>query len=128
MVVDLGRPLIVVVEDEMLVSMLASDILQELGCDVLETQTGKACLDLFAQKQVTPAAVMIDLGLPDMPGQTLIGELRQASAPLKIIVASGRSASELEGTFAADEHLTVIGKPYTHDDVKRALVKLGILG
>lgn len=127
MVVDLGRPLIVVVEDEMLVSMLASDILQELGCDVLETQTAKACLDLLAKGTVAPAGIMIDLGLPDMPGQLLIGELRQSGMPLKLIVASGRSASELEGAFTADEHLTVIGKPYTHDDVKRALLKLGIL-
>lgn len=127
MVADLGRPLIVVVEDEMLVSMLASDILQELGCDVLETQTAKGCLEVMKTGRVTPAGVMIDLGLPDMPGQDLIGELRQTGAPLKIIVASGRSASELEGAFSGDEFLTVIGKPYTYDDVKQALARLGII-
>jgi CheY-like chemotaxis protein len=60
------------VEDEALVAMVAADSLNELGYDVIEVATARAALDCAYPDCAKFDLAVIDMGLPDRPGDELI--------------------------------------------------------
>jgi FixJ family two-component response regulator len=67
------------------------------------------------------ALAIVDIGLPDIKGDVLVGELRARHPALPIIVASGYDDPDLRRRFAGDSRVTFIHKPYTQDDLRRAV-------
>jgi DNA-binding response OmpR family regulator len=116
---------ILIVEDEMLVRMFAVDALEDAGFQVL--QAGDAAEAIKALASVSElAAVIVDMGLPDRPGDQLAGEMRAKLQTLPILIASGRSERELKDKFAADSRIGVLVKPYTAAMLIGALGSLGV--
>src|SRR6266851_1344253 len=60
---------VLLVEDEALVAMIAADSLNELGYDVTEVGTARAALDCAHSDCVKFDFAVIDIGLPDRPGE-----------------------------------------------------------
>jgi two-component system, cell cycle response regulator DivK len=67
--------LIVVIEDNAQTSRLAEKLLHKAGHKVLIAEDGEA--GLMAVMESQPDLVLIDLGLPDIDGQTIVALLRQ---------------------------------------------------
>ncbi|HEU4487594.1 MAG TPA: response regulator [Povalibacter sp.] len=116
---------ILIVEDEILVRMFAVDVLEEAGFRVAQAANGA---EAFACLESTPtlAAAIVDLGLPDRPGDEVAAEIREKRAALPILIASGRSERELRERFANDERVAILAKPYTEPMLLEALRQLGI--
>ena len=76
---------ILVVEDSPTVAMLCREHLSRAGYDVTVVETGADCLD--ALEAETPAAMLLDLGLPDMNGIDLLREVPEALKPRRIQIA-----------------------------------------
>jgi DNA-binding response OmpR family regulator len=120
-----GPARILIVEDEMLVRMFAVDALEDVGFQVLQAgDAGEATSALAAALDV--AAVIVDMGLPDRPGDQLAAEMRAKLEHLPILIASGRSERELKDRFAADKRIGVLVKPYTASMLIGALASLGV--
>ena len=84
-------PLVLVVDDEPQIQRFLRHSLTASGYE-LETASGAAeALRLFAS--LDPDIVVLDLGLPDMDGKAVIGQIRQTSQ-VPIIVLSARDAEE----------------------------------
>lgn len=86
---------VLLVEDESLVAMMASDSLSELGFDVVEASSARAALDRIGAESAQFEFAVVDLGLPDRPGEELIAEIKMLRPDLPIIVASGYSEDVL---------------------------------
>jgi two-component system, cell cycle response regulator DivK len=69
---------IVVIEDNLSSARLVAKILQHAGHDVIVAEDGEMGLTTIAEAQ--PDLILVDLGLPDMDGQTVVALLRQESA------------------------------------------------
>jgi two-component system KDP operon response regulator KdpE len=84
--------------------------LESHGYCLLEAETGQAGLDLVADEH--PDLVLLDLGLPDTDGLTVIRRLRGWSqVPLIVISARGREADKVKALDGgADDYLT---KPFS---------------
>lgn len=105
--------------------MFAVDALEDAGFQVLQAgDATEATAALDAAGDV--AAVIVDMGLPDRPGDQLAGELRARLQDLPILIASGRSERELKDRFAADKRIGVLVKPYTAAMLIGALAALGV--
>lgn len=102
-------PLILVVEDEPEIRRFVCAALVEEGCRVAEAATAAQGLEQAAS--LKPAAILLDLGLPDRDGVSFIGDLRSWST-VPVVVLSARSA-EAEKIAAldagADDYVT---KPF----------------
>jgi DNA-binding NarL/FixJ family response regulator len=72
------------------------------------------------------AAAIVDIGLPDRPGDQLAAEIRAKWPELPIIIASGHDRNELAKRFIGDGHVGVLGKPYDSATLMDALGKLGV--
>jgi len=119
-----GRVLLV--EDEALVAMIATDSLNELGYDVIEASTANAALAHAHPDCHKFDFALIDLGLPDRPGDHLIADLRKICPDLPIIVASGYGEGELRSRFKSYAQFAFLNKPYERTSLRAAMTSLGL--
>jgi CheY-like chemotaxis protein len=116
---------ILVVEDELLVRMFAVDALEDAGFRVIQAGTAAEALQAL-QDAPDVRAALVDIGLPDRPGDQLAAEIQALRADLPIIIASGRSGRELRERFAGSARVTILGKPYTATLLLDALAEIGV--
>jgi DNA-binding response OmpR family regulator len=108
---------VLLVEDEVLVAMVAVDLLIELGFDVVEATTARAALDHAGADDAHFEFAVVDLGLPDRSGEELIAELKKLRSDFPIIVASGYSEELLRNRIKPDDNVAFLGKPYDLQDL-----------
>ncbi|MBB3934229.1 PAS domain-containing hybrid sensor histidine kinase/response regulator [Aureimonas phyllosphaerae] len=110
---------ILVVDDDMLVSMSTVDMLRDLGHDVLEAASGAEALEILAQDG--PFDLMItDYAMPRMNGAELARAARGSYPRLPILLATGNAE------MPADERLDLprLGKPYNQSQLATQLHRL----
>jgi len=101
---------VLVVEDEPKLRDFIRSYLERAGFTVLSTGSGAEAITMAAQ--AVPDLVVLDLGLPDVPGETVARELR-AEAPVPILMLTAKSAGEdrIRGLeLGADDYVT---KPFS---------------
>jgi DNA-binding response OmpR family regulator len=101
---------VLLVEDERKLRELVRSYLERAGLTVLSTDSGAEAITLAAA--ASPDLVVLDLGLPDVPGETVARELR-ASGPVPILMLTAKSAEEdrIAGLeLGADDYVT---KPFS---------------
>jgi DNA-binding response OmpR family regulator len=118
------RRKVLLVEDEALVAMIAADRLIELGFEVVEAATAQMALKHAGADDAHFEFAIIDLGLPDRPGEELIAELKTRRPDLPIIVASGYSREVLRTRIKGDDHFSILSKPYDGVSLQAAIMAL----
>jgi len=100
---------ILIVEDEIQIRNILKNALVDEGCHVHEAGTVKEGLRLVGH--VSPALILLDLGLPDGDGITFIEEVRSwTDTPILILSARFDEKDKIAGLDAgADDYLT---KPF----------------
>ena len=111
---------LLLVEDDQLLASLLSRALEVAGYTVYVTNYGEDALDLARMWKFE--AVLLDLSLPDIPGQAVLRQLRGSGHEPPVIILSGDSTLEtkLDGfEVGADDFLV---KPF---DVQELLARVG---
>ena len=116
---------VLLVEDEVLVAMVAVDALDELGFRVLEAGSAGQALQLAEDNKGLLDLALVDLGLPDRPGEELVSELRSLYPLLPIIVASGKGSGSVDPKVLALQNLIILPKPYDFEDLRAAIERAG---
>lgn len=108
------KPLVLVVDDEPQIRRLLTITLEANGYRVLAATGGQEGLVLAAQHK--PALVILDLGLPDLSGQAVLGRLREWSqAPVIILSVRDDEKGKVAALDAgADDYVT---KPFNTDEL-----------
>jgi DNA-binding response OmpR family regulator len=101
---------VLLVEDERKLRELVRSYLERAGFTVLSTASGAEAITLAAS--AAPDLVILDLGLPDVPGETVARELRAAGAtPILILTAKAGEEDRIAGLeLGADDYVT---KPFS---------------
>jgi DNA-binding response OmpR family regulator len=101
---------VLVVEDERKLRDLVRSYLERAGFTVLSTDSGAEALTMAAG--AAPDLVILDLGLPDVPGETVARELRATSAmPILMLTARSSEEDRIRGLeLGADDYVT---KPFS---------------
>ncbi|MGN6572745.1 MAG: response regulator [Pseudolabrys sp.] len=123
-----GPARILAVEDEALLQMLLTDMLEDAGFKV---DIAGSATEALAKLKLIPGGVraaVVDIGLPDRRGDMLVRELRALHPSLPVVVASGRAAADVAAHFSGESRIAVIGKPYSADDLVAALESVGVKG
>ncbi len=115
---------ILVVEDEALIRMLAVDMLNTLGFEPLEAETGEEAITLAGAHLHQLSALMIDLGLPDQPGEEVIRQILALRPDLPVFVTTGSDPAAAASRLRGQGHISVLGKPYEYNDLKRVMASL----
>jgi two-component system KDP operon response regulator KdpE len=99
----------IVIDDEGQIRKLLRVVLEESGYQVVEAETGKSGLVEVATRR--PDVVLLDLGLPDMDGLTILQRLREWSHVPVLILSVRESAEQKVAALdaGADDYVT---KPF----------------
>ena len=122
----MGPNRILIVEDEALIRLFVADTLEDAGFRPEEADTAAQAASKLDAENPGFAAAIIDLGLPDKPGDVLADETRARWPDLPIVIASGRDRNELVHRFNGDSRIAVLGKPYTSEMLLSTLRALGV--
>jgi two-component system, OmpR family, KDP operon response regulator KdpE len=103
-------PKILIIEDEQEIRRFLRASLTNHGYRLIESETGEGGLNLVADEK--PDLVLLDLGLPDTDGLSVIRRLRGWSqVPVIVLSARGQEADKVKALDAgADDYLT---KPFS---------------
>jgi PAS domain S-box-containing protein len=116
---------ILLVEDEILIQMLAVDQLESLGFKVETAASAAEAMNKIRLNGDLDAAI-VDIGLPDRKGDVLIGEMRAIHPSMPIVVASGYGEAEAQKRFGRDSRMAFLAKPYAADQLKAVLATLNV--
>ena len=103
------RPTVLVIDDELQIRRLLRVCLESNGYRVIEAGTGKEAIIEAAQRR--PDVVVLDLGLPDMEGVTVLKRLREWSrVPIVVLSVRDREEDKIAALDnGADDYVT---KPF----------------
>jgi DNA-binding response OmpR family regulator len=101
---------VLVVEDERKLRELVRSYLERAGFAVLSTESGAEAITMAAS--AAPDLVILDLGLPDVPGESVLRELRAGGqVPVLILTAMSSESDRIRGLeLGADDYVT---KPFS---------------
>src|SRR6516164_536965 len=101
---------VLLVEDERKLRELVRSYLERAGLAVLSTSSGAEAITLASG--AAPDLVILDLGLPDVPGETVARELRATgSVPILMLTAKAGEEDRIAGLeLGADDYVT---KPFS---------------
>jgi DNA-binding response OmpR family regulator len=101
---------VLVVEDEQKLREVLRSYLEHAGLTVLTASTGAAALSLVSS--AAPDLLVLDLGLPDIPGEEVAREVRsKGQTPIVMLTAKAGEDDRIHGLeLGADDYLT---KPFS---------------
>ena len=117
---------ILVVDDEVLIRMLVVDALGRGGLEAEEAGSFEEAIAKIRNIGNTLAAAIVDLGLPDKPGDGLVAGIRALQPSLPIIVATGYASENVRQRFAQDPFLQIVAKPFDTEALLATLTKFGV--
>lgn len=106
---------ILAVDDDPLVLMNVTALLEDLGHSVIEAQSGKAALEVLRGGQCVDLLVT-DQSMPGMTGVELAAAASDAAPGIRIVIATGYT--ELP---ASNVKFVTLQKPFLDDDLARAI-------
>jgi two-component system cell cycle sensor histidine kinase/response regulator CckA len=114
----IGRPRILLVEDEPFVREATCSILQNAGFEVLPAENARAAMELYEECGHRVDLVMTDMVLPGQTGQQLGQDVRKRSPEVAVLVTSGYGEAAYE-TEMPEASTYFLPKPYS----RRTLVE-----
>jgi DNA-binding response OmpR family regulator len=118
-------PTVLLVEDERKLRELLRGYFERESIIVLSAATGAEALSLALSAE--PDLVVLDLGLPDVPGESVAREIRRVSQlPILMLTAKAESSDRIRGLeLGADDYVT---KPFSPRELVlrvRAILRRG---
>lgn len=106
--------LVLIVEDEPDLRTALRVLFRQAGLEPLEAATGRDGLRLFHDRR--PGLVVLDIGLPDLDGWTVLERVRDLSdVPVLLLTARGLDSDKVRGLQeGADDYVT---KPFSNAEL-----------
>lgn len=113
--------LILVVDDEESIREITRGTLETFGYTVLTASDGTEAIALYADRKHEVAVVLTDMMMPFMDGPATIRALQKMNPEVRIIAASGLTASHKTGEASLEGVKMFLSKPYTAERLLKAL-------
>jgi len=100
---------VLVIEDHAVNRVVARGYLERLGCDVTDAETGAAGLTAASGGDFD--LILVDLGLPDMPGEEVIQNLTEDGGRTVVVALTAQPIDDTEAERARLGVSRVLSKP-----------------
>jgi CheY-like chemotaxis protein len=107
------RELILIVDDEDFVTLLAQRVLTDEGYRVVTARDGFQALDIYKKLQAEIDLVILDFTMPIMDGAEVFNELRMINPQVPVVLSSGFTEQDKLKWMLAKGLRGFIPKPYT---------------
>lgn len=106
---------VMIIEDDGDIRKYINELLLDQGYSIIEASDGVRALDLVEKKR--PDLIILDLGLPNLSGETVLTDVRKKYSDLPVIILTGKdSVTDIVKGFnlGADDYLT---KPFKGEEL-----------
>ncbi|QXE88968.1 response regulator [Geomonas subterranea] len=118
-----GSGTVLLIDDEDTIRALASEMLGELGFEVVTAADGREGMEIFRSRNDI-VLVLLDLTMPHMDGEQCFRELRRLDPRVKVVMSSGFSEHEVSGKFLGRGISGFVQKPYKLSALRDVLSSL----
>lgn len=115
---------ILLVDDDEVLRRTATRLLVRLGHQVLGAPNGRAALEIL-EAEGEFDVIISDVSMDEMGGLELFQILRERGQEGRFVFTSGHSVQELTARGTLPEGTTYLAKPWTVQEINRALEKTG---
>jgi CheY-like chemotaxis protein len=112
---------ILLVDDEDSVRLVTARVLERHGYQVIPAGTGGAALAAIDVHPERIDLAMVDIGLPDIDGVVLVGQILERRSEISILYTSGHSDERVVGELARDRTSGFLEKPFSVQDLLGAV-------
>jgi two-component system, cell cycle response regulator CpdR len=103
---------VLVVDDDPDVLEVVAAMLEDLGCNVVTAESGRAALDMLQQNQRI-AILITDINMPGMDGHELAERAKKITPELQVLQLSGRERRR--------DGFPMIRKPFTEEELANTM-------
>jgi PAS domain S-box-containing protein len=107
-----GVGVILIIDDEETVRIVAKRSLEHYGYEVLVAENGERGVEVFRRNVDRVQCVVLDMAMPVMGGEETLPRLKSVRADIPVILSSGFSESEAVPRFQGKGLTGFIQKPY----------------
>jgi len=118
-----GNGTVLLVDDEETIREIGSEMLRELGFQVVTANNGRHALEIFRERDDI-SIVILDLTMPQMDGEQAFKELRRIRPGIRVIMSSGYNEQEVTQKLAGEGLAGFIQKPYKLSTISESMRKL----
>lgn len=116
-----GSESILLVDDEEVLSLVVSEMLENMGYSVISVTDGKAALDMFKAAPDRFDLVLSDITMPYLTGIELVQKLHQIRPEMPVILWSGDHANIPEEILGKDANVSFLKKPFLQSELSVAI-------
>jgi CheY-like chemotaxis protein len=116
------QPAVLVVDDQQYIRDMLGGVLRAQGIAALLAAGGAEAVALLQERGGEIGAAVVDLTLPGMDGYATVAALRAVKADLPCLLMAAGEVSEER--FCASGAFGVLAKPFTPEDLYRAVLHL----
>lgn len=121
-----NRPLhFLLVDDDPLILMSLSELIQDMGHETVDADHPTAALACLAGG-LTIDVMLTDLKLPTMSGQELAEKVRPLKPDLPIIIITGYDKQKI-GNALRDPFMRYLQKPFGKKELDNVLLSIGLI-
>ncbi len=122
-VADADRAQVLVVDDEPMILMNASELIAGLGLNVVTARNGREALERIQESASGFSLVIMDQIMPGVDGRTTARLIHQFDPKLPVVLSSGFS---LETSELGEGVVGFLPKPYSLSQLRRLLSQYGL--
>ncbi|MFZ1985900.1 MAG: response regulator [Desulfatitalea sp.] len=119
-----GHECVLVVDDEPSIVKILSELLGQLGYQVLSTTSGTEALRMVVQKKDQISLVIVDQSMPDLSGIDLALKLRAIHPDMPIILYSGYDQETFRRQMREIGISAFMAKPVTRSELAMTVRKV----
>ena len=120
-VLEAGTGTVLVVDDEPMVLAFVEEALKKLGYQVLTAVDGQQACEVYSSHPNQIDRVLLDMVMPGTTGLEVCRRLRGINPKVKVILSSGYNSGEVAREARLAGAMGFIGKPYSLEELSRAL-------
>jgi YesN/AraC family two-component response regulator len=113
---------VLVCDDSMLIRKQLGDLLEDLGCRVVEAKNGIQGVELYRQEK--PHAVFLDIVMPEMDGIQALQAIREIDSTAKVIMVSSAATASYVKQALQLGAFSFIQKPYTKGQISQVVMAI----
>jgi DNA-binding NtrC family response regulator len=110
-----------VIDDEETIRELARNVLSRAGMRVLLAENGEEGIEAVREHKGLISVVLLDLHMPVMGGEEMLGLVQQIDPDVPVILSSGFDESEAARRVEKHKPARFLQKPYTAERLVEAV-------
>jgi len=114
---------VLLAEDDPTVREATRELLESLGCTVLEASDGEEAVAIYRERAHLISVIILDLTMPRMDGREALREIHRIRPGAPVILTSGHNELEALQEMDADQIVGFLAKPYRFHQLEAILGK-----